>query len=33
MAENNKSGFFEELKKRKIYRVAVVYAITGWLLI
>jgi TolB-like protein len=33
MAENEKPGFFQELKKRKIYRVAVVYAITGWLLI
>jgi len=33
MADNKKPGFFQELKKRKISRVAVVYAITGWLLI
>jgi len=33
MADNNKPNFFEELKRRKIYRVGIVYAITGWLLV
>ena len=27
------TGFFEELKRRKVYRVAVAYAIVAWLLI
>ena len=26
-------SFFEELKKRKVYRVAIVYIITGWLIV
>jgi hypothetical protein len=25
--------FFRELKKRKVYRVATVYAITGWIIV
>ena len=24
------SGFFEELKRRKVYRVAIAYAVAGW---
>jgi TolB-like protein/Flp pilus assembly protein TadD len=27
------SGFFEELKRRKVYRVAIAYAVVGWLLV
>lgn len=27
------TGFFEELKRRKVYRVAIVYAVVGWLLV
>jgi hypothetical protein len=33
MADKNKPGFFDELKRRKVYRVGVVYAITGWLIV
>jgi TolB-like protein/predicted TPR repeat methyltransferase len=29
----DKSGFFEELKRRHVWRVAVAYAIAGWLLV
>ena len=27
------TGFFEELKRRKVYRVAVAYAVASWLII
>ena len=27
------AGFFEEIKRRKVYRVAAAYAVVGWLLI
>ena len=27
------ANFFKELKRRKVYRVATVYAITGWIII
>ncbi len=30
---DKKPGFFQELKRRNVYKVAVVYAITGWLII
>src|ERR671931_677559 len=29
----NRSGFFAELKRRNVYKVAVAYAIVGWLLV
>ena len=28
----NMSGFFEELKRRKVYRVAIAYIVAGWAL-
>ena len=31
--EPNSTGFFAELKRRNVYKVAVAYAIVGWLLI
>ncbi len=30
---NEKTSFFAELKRRNVYRVAVAYAIVGWLLV
>src|SRR5438270_13738588 len=30
---SNKPSFFSELKRRNVYRVAVAYAVVGWLLI
>ena len=30
---NNRSSFFSELKRRNVYKVAVAYAIVGWLLV
>jgi len=30
---NDKPSFFSELKRRNVYKVAVAYAIVGWLLI
>ena len=29
----NTKGFFAELKRRNVYKVAVAYAIVGWLLV
>ena len=33
MADKNKPDFFRELKRRKVYRVAIVYALTGWIIV
>jgi TolB-like protein len=33
MSDHQKPGFFTELKQRKVYRVALVYVFTAWLLI
>ena len=30
---NDKPSFFSELKRRNVYKVAVAYAIVGWLLV
>jgi hypothetical protein len=31
--ENSRNGFFEELKRRNVFRVAVAYLVTAWLLL
>jgi hypothetical protein len=30
---NNRASFFAELKRRNVYKVAVAYAVIGWLLV
>jgi hypothetical protein len=32
-AMRNKPSFFAELKRRNVYKVAVAYAVVGWLLV